>query len=381
VGQVAMTVVLLTGAGLLIRTFAALKEVDPGFRSHGILSMRLAIPRNKYKEDPKVAALCQKILEGVRALPQVEVVGMSNRLPLSGPSGLSTIEFERTGEAPGSLSATDDTTITPDYLRAMNIPLLRGRFFSDADNDGSALVVILDEQVAKRAWPGENPIGKRVRSGPSSPWAEVVGVVGHIRHEKLETDERLQIYWNYLQRARDRMSLVVKTSGDPHSLITPVLNTIRSIDPDQPAFAVRTMSEVVDQSLSLRWFNALVVTLFAASSLLHAMIGIYGVIAWNVKQQTREIGVRVALGANRNALLRMVLGKGLRMTAAGIILGLLGSFLLARFLRSLLFGVGEMDPLTFAVVPLLLMMAAMLACLIPARRAIKVDPMIALRHE
>jgi len=196
-----------------------------------------------------------------------------------------------------------------------------------------------------------------------------------------KTDERLQIYWNYQQRARDRMSLVVRTSGDPHSLVTPVLNTIRSIDPDQPAFAVKTMSEVVDQSLSLRWFNALVVSLFAVSSLLLAMIGIYGVIAWNVKQRTREIGVRVALGANRKALLMMVLGKGLRMTAVGIGLGLLGSFLLAHFLRSLLFGVGQTDPLTFAVVPLLLLLAAVLACVIPARRAIKVDPMIALRYE
>jgi putative ABC transport system permease protein len=263
----------------------------------------------------------------------------------------------------------------------LNIPLLRGRFFTESDTADSPLVVILDEQVAQRAWPGENPIGKRVRSGPSSPWAEVVGVVGHVRHEKLETDERWQIYWNYLQRARDRMSLVVRTSGDPNSLVTPVLNSIKSIDPDQPSFAIRTMNEVVDQSLSLRWFSALVVSLFGASSLLLAMLGIYGVVSWNVAQQTREIGVRIALGANRNAVLTMVLGKGLRMTAAGIALGVLGSFLLTRFLRSLLFGVAQTDPLTFVVVPALLMLAASLACLIPARRALKVDPMIALRYE
>ena len=381
VSQVAMTVILLTGAGLLIRTFVALKEVDPGFRTQGVLSMRLAIPRNKYKQDQKVAALCQNILQKIQALPQVEAVGMGNRLPLSGPSGLSTVEFERPGEAPGTLSATDDTTITPDYLRALDIPLLRGRFFTDADTADSPLVVVLDEQVAQRAWPGENPIGKRVRSGPTSPWAEVVGVVGHVRHEKLETDERWQIYWNYLQRPRDRMSLVVRTSGDPNSLVTPVLNSIKSIDPDQPSFAIRTMSEVVDQSLSLRWFSAVVVSLFAASSLLLAMLGIYGVISWNVAQQTREIGVRMALGANRNAVLAMVLGKGLRMTAAGVALGVLGSFLVSRFLRSLLFGVAQTDPLTFVVVPALLMLAAILACLIPARRALKVDPMIALRYE
>ena len=382
VSQVALTVMLLTGAGLLIRTFTALKEVNPGFRSSGVLSMRLAIPRNKYKEDQKVATLCQSILERVRALPAVESAGMGNRLPLSGLSGLSTIEFERSGGLePGSLSATDDTTITPDYLRTMNIPLLRGRFFTEQDNINSPMVVILDEEVARRAWPGENPIGRRVRSGPTSPWAEVVGVVGHIRHEKLESDERLQIYWNYWQRARDRMSLVVRTLAEPHSLVTPVLNAIQSVDPDQPAFAVRTMNEVVDQSLSLRWFNTLVVSLFAGSSLLLAVIGIYGVIAWNVKQQTREIGVRVALGASRRAVLMMVLGKGLRMTAAGILLGALGSFVLARFLRSLLFGVTQTDPYTFLAVPSLLIVAATLATLVPALRAIRVDAMTALRCE
>ena len=382
VSQVALTVMLLTGAGLLIRTFAALKEIDPGFRSSGVLSLRLAIPRNKYKQDQRIAALCHTILERVTAIPSVESAGMSNRLPLFGPSGLSTIEFERGGgQEPGSLSATDDTTITPDYLRTMNIPLLRGRFFTEQDNTDSPLVVILDEEVARRAWPGEDPIGKRVRSGPSSPWAEVVGVVGHIRHEKLETDERLQIYWNYWQRARDRMSLVVRTSSDPHVLVTSVLDAIRSVDPDQPAFAVRTMSEVVDQSISLRWFNALVVSLFAGSSLLLAMVGIYGVIAWTVKNQTREIGVRIALGANRRAVLMMVLGKGLRMTAAGIALGVLGSFVLSRFLSSLLFGVTQTDPYTFIAVPSLLVVAAALACLLPALRAIRVDPITALKCE
>ena len=382
VSQVALTVMLLTGAGLLIRTFAALKEVDPGFRSNGVLSLRLAIPRNKYKQDQKVATLCQTILERVRALPAVESAGMGNRLPLSGPSGLSTIEFERgAGQEPGSLAATDDTTITPDYLRTMNIPLLKGRTFSEQDNTDSPLVVILDDEVADRAWPGEDPIGKRVRSGPTSPWAEVIGVVGHIRHEKLETDERLQIYWNYWQRARDRMSLVVRTSGDPYVLAPAVLDAIKSIDSDQPVFAVRTMSEVVDQSISLRWFNALVVSLFAGSSLLLAMVGIYGVIAWTVKHQTREIGVRMALGANRRAVLMMVLGKGLRMTAAGIVLGVLGSFVLTRFLRSLLFGVTQTDPYTFIAVPSLLIAAASLACLLPALKAVRVNPITALKCE
>src|SRR5262245_71092 len=306
---------------------------------------------------------------------------MSNRLPLGGPSGLSTIEFERARQPPGELAATDDTTTTPDYFRAMGIPLLRGRSFTEQDSANSPLVVMLDEQVARRAWPGENPIGKRVRSGPSSPWAEVIGVVGHIRHENLESDRRWQIYWNYQQRARDRMTLVVRTSDDTRSLVSPVLGAIKSVDPDQPAFAVRTMTEVVNQSLALRWFNAVVVSLFAGSSLLLAMIGIYGVIAWAVKQRTREIGIRMALGAQRGAVLALVLRSGLELAGAGIVLGLIGSFVLARLLHSLLFAVGPTDPLTFAIVPMLLIFAALLACWIPARRATKVDPLIALRSE
>jgi predicted permease len=263
----------------------------------------------------------------------------------------------------------------------MNIPLTQGRFFTEQDTTTTPLVVILDEEVARRAWPGENPIGKRVRSGANSPWAQVVGVVGHIRHENLESDQRWQIYWNYLQRARDRMSLVVRTSNDPRTLIGPVLDAIKSVDPDQPAFAIRTMDDVVDQSLSLRWFNTLLVSLFAASSLLLAMIGIYGVIALTVRQRVREIGVRIALGAQRRSVLGIVFGSGLKLTAIGIFLGLGASLLLSRFIRSLLFAVGPLDPVTYLAVPVLLMLAAVLACLIPASRAVRVDPLIALRHE
>ena len=381
VSQVALTVMLLTGAGLLIRTFAALKEVNPGFRSQGVLSLKLAIPRNKYSGDEKVAAFCQRILEQVRALPGVAAAGMGNRLPLEGASGLSTIEFERVGQPPGQLAGADDTITTPDYFRAMGIALLQGRSFTEQDVAKAPLVAVLDEQVARRAWPGENPIGKRVRSGPDSPWAEVVGVVGHVRHESLESDQRSQIYWNYLQRARDRMTLVVRTSGDAVGLVQPVLSAIKAVDPDQPAYAVRTMDEVLDQSLALRWFNTALVSLFAGSSLLLAMIGIYGVIAWTVKQRTHEIGVRLALGAQRSAMLALVLQSGLKLVGVGVALGLLGSLALARLLRSLLFAVSPIDPLTFVAVPALLLFAALLACWIPARRATKVDPMLALRQD
>ena len=381
VGQVALTVILLTGAGLLIRTFAALKEVNPGFRPQGVLSLRLAIPRNKYDGDEKVAAFCQRILEQVRALPGVEAAGMGNRLPFGGPSGMSSVFYERANQEPGTLETTDETTITPDYLRAMGIQVLQGRSFTEQDTTNAPRVVVVDEQVARQAWPGESPLGKRVRSSPNAPWAEVVGVVGHIRHESLESDQRLQIYWNYLQRARDHMTLVVRTSGDARLLANSVVGAIKSVDPDQPAYAVRTMTEVLDQSLAMRWFNTVVVSLFAGSSLLLAMVGIYGVIAWTVRQRTREIGVRMALGAQRSAVLALVLRSGLKLAGAGIVLGSIGSMMLTRLLGSLLFGVGPTDPLTFVAVPLLLASVALLACWLPARRAANVNPIVALRSE
>jgi ABC-type antimicrobial peptide transport system permease subunit len=206
-------------------------------------------------------------------------------------------------------------------------------------------------------------------------------MVGHVRHESLESDRRLQIYWNYLQRARDRMAVVVRASDDPRRLTSSVLAAIKAVDPDQPAYAIHPMTEVLDRSLAIRWFNTVMVALFAGASLLLALLGIYGVIAWNVTQRTREIGIRMALGARRRLVLGLVLQHGLRLALAGIILGLLGAMFLTRFLRSLLFGVAPTDPLTFAAVPIFLVSAALLASFLPACRAIKVDPMQALRTE
>ncbi len=380
VGQVALTVMLLTGAGLLVRTFTVLKEVNPGFRPQGVLSLRLAIPRNKYGDDG-VAAFCQRILEQVRALAGVAVAGMGNRLPLDGASGLSSIEFERSHQELGEIAGTDETVTTPGYFEAMGIPVLQGRSFTEQDTTNAPLVAVVDEQVARLAWPGENALGKRVRGGPHRPWAEVVGVVGHVRHDRLESEARSQIYWNYLQNDRDRMTLMVRATGDPRLLVNPVLGAIKAVDPDQPAYGVRTMTEVLDRYLALRWFNTVVVSLFAGSSLVLAMVGIYGVIAWNVNQRTREIGVRMALGAQRSAVQTLVLRNGFKLAGAGTLVGVIGALVLTRLLRSLLFAVSPTDPLTFVAVPVLLVTVALLACWLPARRAAKVDPMEALRHE
>ncbi len=381
VGQVALTFVLLASTGLLIRSFTALEEVKPGFRPRGLLTLHLRIPRDEHGGDAGVAAFCRRILERVRALPGIEAAAMGNRLPLEGSSGLSTIEFERSNRRPGEIKATDETTVTPDYFRAMGITMLQGRSFSERDATDAPRVLIVDERVARLAWPGKDPIGRRVRSGPGSPWAEVVGVVRHIRHVSLARDHRMQIYWNYLQRVRDQMVLVVRGSGDARRPVSLVLSAIKAVDPDQPAWAVRTLTEVLDQSLAMRLFALVVGSLFAISALLLAMLGIYGVIAWDVRQRTHEIGIRLALGAQRGSVLALVVRDGLRLACTGTVLGIIGAMPLARLLRGLLFGVRQADPLTLAAVAALLAGAALFACSLPARRAAGVDPMEALRYE
>jgi putative ABC transport system permease protein len=381
VGQVALSVVLLTGAGLLVRSFVALKEIDPGFRAGGTLSLRLAIPRQKYPSDEKVAAFCRQVLEQVRALPGVEAVGMGNRLPLGEVSGLSTIGVKQSDTTAQLLAATDETTVSPDYFRAMGIRLLEGRTFAESDGYDSLPVVVVDEAVARKAWPGESALGKHVRSGPQQPWAEVIGVAAHVRHESLEEDRRMQIYWNYTQRPRDRMTLIVRTGGDPKQLAKAVAAAVLAVDPEQPVYGVRTMDEIVAQTLALRRFNTVTISVFGGMSLALAVIGLYGVIAWNVRQRTREIGVRIALGAERRGVLRLVLGDGLRLALAGVAIGLLGAAGAAYVMRSLLFGVAPWDPVTFTAIPVMLVVAAIVASWLPARWAARVDPMVALRAE
>jgi putative ABC transport system permease protein len=381
VGQVAITVVLLVGAGLLIRTFSELKAVNPGFRPEGVLSLHLAIPRAKYTDDRQVAAFCQRVLERVQALPGIEHAGMVNRLPLSGQVDAWSIEFE--GSAPPLIRVDNVAarTATPDYFSTMGIRLMDGRFFTERDQENAPQVAIVDDQVARTFWPGESAVGKRLRAaGRENIWTEIVGVVSHIRHDNLDTDPGPQIYWNYLQRARDRMALVVRSEASGR-LARDVLDAIWSEDPEQPVYAVRPMSEVLDGSLALRWFNTVVLSAFAAASLFLAVLGIYGVVSWNAKQRTREVGIRIALGAARRDVVGMVLSHGMKLAGSGIALGLAGAAAVTRLIHSLLFGVSDIDPLTFGVVSVMLAGVALLACWLPARRASRVDPMVALRHE
>jgi putative ABC transport system permease protein len=382
VGQVALTIILLAGAGLLIRTFSELRTVDPGFRADGVLSLHLAIPRNKFNTDAKVASLCQRILEQVRALPGIESAGMVNRLPLGGIPEVWSIEFEGSGQIINRLDSVDYRVTSPDYFRAIGIPLIAGRSFTEQDQADKPPIALIDERIARTFWPNESAVGKRLRvAGNENPWVEIVGVVGHIRHESLDNDPRPQVYWNYQQQARDRMALVVRTSAEPSRLAPSVLGAIRSVDPEQPAYAVRTMTEVLDRSLAMRWFQTVLLSLFAGVSLLLAMLGIYGVVSWTARERTREIGIRMALGAQKRDVLVLVLSHGLKRAGAGIAFGLCGAFALTRLLQGQLFGVSPTDPLTFTALPLLIAAVALLACWLPARRSIRVDPIAVLRHE
>lgn len=383
VAEIAVAVVLLTGAGLLIRSFFQVKGVQPGFRTDRVVSMYLAISGSKYGTGRDVARFCQRVLERVRALPGIDSAGMVDRLPLGGGIQAGAIQFEGT-DLPGSrIEAVDWRTVTPGYFQTLGIPLLQGRTFSERDGEEAPPVGIIDDRIARLVWPKQNPLGKRFRIPHSddNPWVEVVGVVGQIRDDNLEGDGRPLIYWNYHQRGHYRIALVVRTRQDPNRMVASIVGEIRGLDPEQPVYDVRTMDDVVNRSLAPRWLNTVLLGSFASASLLLACIGLYGVIAYSVSQRTREFGIYLALGAQSHDLLRLVLRKGMTLALGGTAAGLVGAAVLTRLLSSLLYGVRAIDVSTFAASSLLLVVVALLACYVPARRATKVDPMVALRCE
>lgn len=391
IAQVALVLPLLVGAGLLMRSFSALVQVDPGFRPDNVISLHLAIPRSKYPKDDDVARFCARLLERITAVPGVVSAGMVNRLPLGGVGQVNALEFE--GQTSDKAPVTvDSRTVTPDYFRTMGIPLIEGRVFTDRDTPASAVaslpqlgavsVVIVDEQLARTRWPGASAIGKRLRLAfPGAPWIEVVGVVGHIRHDGLDVDPRTQVYFNYLQRAQDRMALVVRGAHAGPPLTAAVVQAIREVDPEQPVYDVRSMNEVVERSTVQRRLSTLLLAAFASMSLLLTTVGVYGVIAYGVTQQIREFGIRLALGAARADVTRLVLRRGAALALGGTAIGLAIAAVLTRAMGSLLYGVKPGDPASFVAAPLLLVFVALVASYLPARRAASVDPAITLRGE
>jgi putative ABC transport system permease protein len=388
VAEVALSLVLLVGAGLLIRSFVLLQNVDPGFQAERLLTMNIVLSQDKARDLTSITNFYQQVVERVQALPGVEAASVATVAPIVTAGRRSPIVIEgKSDPPPGVFQVANNRVVSPDYFRTLDIPLLQGRLLSAQDTAQAPAVALINQALARRYWGDENPIGKHFKIGArasNAPWLTVVGVVGDVRQAGLNSESLPELYTPFTQEhqrfVRPRV-LFVRTTGDPLSLIAAVKSQVWAVDKNQPINDVRTMEEIVSHWLAPRRFNLLQLGVFAALALVLASVGIYGVISYAVSQRTREIGVRLALGAQSRDILKLIVGQGLALTLGGVALGLLASIALTRWLESLLFSVSTTDPLTFASVALLLTFVALLACYVPARRATKVDPMAALRSE
>jgi putative ABC transport system permease protein len=388
VAEIALSLILLVGAGLLLRSFFKLTRVDPGFDAHNVLTMKIMVPRSKYKEGKAVASFYQQLLDKISVLPGVESAAGISQLPLSGDYWGGTLTFEGvTANAErGNLASfeVDQRVITPDYFTTMRTPLLEGRFFTTQDV-AKPNVAIVDETLARRLWPGATPVGRRFTFGrfPDKPqdWFEIIGVVRHIRHHKLNADVREEVYYPHSRVPFSQMTLAIRTASEPLGLADAVRETVQSLDRDQPVYRIRTMDEWVAAALAPARFTLLLLSIFAGVAAALAMIGIYGVMSHAVTQRTHEIGVRMALGAQVSDVLRLIVVQGVRVVGLGLAAGLAGAFGLTRLMGSLLYSVSATDTVTFIVISVGVAGVALGACFVPARRAARVDPLIALRCE
>ena len=384
VSEVALSLALLIGAGLMLKSFVRLERIDPGFRPDKLLTIWTVLSETKYAPQQR-AGFYEETWQHIRGLPGVTSVGAIDELPLTGmrTGGSFTIEGHPT-ESDTDAPEADRCTVSVNYFQTMGIPLLQGRGFTERDQEGAPGVLIINETAARRYWPGQNPVGGRVTftaGGTPPTWLEIVGVVKDVLHDGLELPAKPTIYLPFSQSIRTFMVTVVRTDIDPASLTSAVRTAIAEVDKDQPVMLTRTMADIYSDSVAQRRFNTVLIVAFGALALLLAMVGVYGLMAFTVTQRTHEMGVRIALGAERADVMKLVLGQGLRLAFSGIAFGLVMAFVLARFLSTLLFNVPRTDPATFVVVSLCLGGIALLASYIPARRASRVDPMVALRYE
>jgi predicted permease len=384
--EVALALVLLVSAGLLVKSFGRLRKIDTGFNPENVLTMVVRLPGGgKYKEDAQFVAFFRQAMERIRALPGVRNAGMVNFLPLYGGLGSATgftIEG-RPEPPPGQGPGTNVRASDSNYFNAMGIPLLRGRNFSDREESEPRPVVIISESLARQYFPGEDPLGKRisVEMFDKPTPTEIIGIVGDVRYDSLTDQAEPTVYFPHPLLTYPFMTLVIRTNGDPAAIAPAVEREVRALDPEQPVSDVRTMNQVMADTLARARFNTLLLALFAGLATLLAAVGIFGVMNYSVTLRTHEIGLRMALGAQQRQVLTLILKQGLLLTLIGIGVGLLGALALTRVMSGLLFGVGATDPTTFAAIVLLLTIVSLIACYIPARRATRVDPMIALRYE
>ncbi len=383
VTEIAFAAVLLIGAGLLLRSFSQLLKVREGFNPDQVLSLQLALPQARYPKPIDRVSFVKSTLDHINALPGITLGSAISRLPLNPGNSSRSVEIEGRTPPPSGDIAVDYLVVTPDYFQTLGVPLLSGRAFTDRDDASAMPVAIVSDATARYYWPGQDPIGKHVRGacGDDKTWCQVVGVVGDIKQHHLEQASKLALYVPYSQDPWAFFALVVRTKLEPASAASAVQRAIRSVDPDEPVYNVRSMREVEAASLSPQRLQIALIGLFAALALILACMGIYGVMAYSVAQRTSEMGVRMALGAQASNVLRLVLGEGLRLAVFGAAIGLAGSFFAARLLSGMLFGVTPGDPLTFLGVAVVLVVVALAACYLPAWRATRVDPLVALRYE
>lgn len=372
---------LLIGGGLLIRSFMRLQGVPPGFSTDHIISMQVAADGPKYRDPKAVSQFYREIESRISHLPGVKTEGLVSALPLTGSVGWGGINVEGYAPAPGQELQADLRLASADYFRAMQIPLLKGRFFSEHDKSDSPLMAIVDENFAKRFWPHADPIGKHVWfDNPQKPMT-IAGVVGVVKQYGLDADSKIAVYFAHQQQPGNPMYLVARTSSDPAGLGDAIVREIHAGDPSAAVYDVRTMQDRLYDSLARRRFSTSMLGAFAAFALLLAAVGVYGVMSYLVSRSTHDIGVRVALGAQPANILGLVVRQGMELAAIGIAAGLIGALALTRAMSSLLFGVAATDAVTFGGVALILGIVAFTATVIPARRATGVDPMVALREE
>ncbi len=388
VAEVALSLTLLAGAGLLIKSVARLEGVDPGFDPHNVLVFNLNLPRVKYATDTAQILFMQQLMPRLNAISGVRAAGATSVIPFGGGWSTASFSIEGLTVPPGQNGPWGDLrVVSPRFFDAMRIPLKKGRVFDDNDRQGGPQVAMIDEQFVKKYFPHTDPIGKRItfgarRGSTDSTWITIVGVVGHAAHEGLDAEPRLQYYFPTSQSGVGGMTVAVRaTSGNPTALLSAAREAVHSIDRNLPLSAVNTMDKLVESSVGQRKLSMMLLGLFSLIAVVLASIGIYGVMSYSVTQRSRELGIRMALGAARSRVLGLVVGQGMTLAAVGIAIGLVAAFALTRFLSNLLFSVGATDPGTFILVSAVLVAVALLATLIPALRATRVDPVVALRDE